>query len=137
MIGLKVNRGRVGWIDSRLAHRRKVALGPWGEWIALRWLLHQGWDVIARNWRTSRGEIDLIAFDSGTLVFIEVKTRRSTALLPPEEGVDDRKRDQLERLSIEFQSRLDHLPTAIRYDLIGIETEDLRNFTLRHHLGFM
>ncbi len=129
--------GQVGRIQSWLANRAGASLGVWGEWIALRWLLHQGWDVVARNWSTRRGELDLIAWDRDQLVFVEVKTRLEGGLSRPEDAVDDEKRDQIEALALSFLSRMEVGEVPIRFDLIAIETPDRRRFTLRHYLGFM
>jgi putative endonuclease len=54
-------------------HRR--VLGRYGEKIALEYLRAHGFTLLVRNYRTRRGEIDLIVFDGGTLVFVEVKTQ--------------------------------------------------------------
>jgi len=51
-------------------------LGRYGEWIALEHLQARGFTLLARNYRTRRGEIDLIAFDGYTLIFVEVKTQQ-------------------------------------------------------------
>lgn len=130
-------KGRVGWLQAWLARRRKTPLGAWGEWIALNWLLHLNWDVLARNWTTPRGELDLVARDRDCLVFVEVKTRLSGAISRPEDAVDDEKRDRLERLALGFLRRHELGETPIRFDLIAIETPDRRHFQLRHYLGFM
>jgi putative endonuclease len=55
-------------------HRR--ALGRYGEKLAREYLRARGFTLLARNYRTRRGEIDLIAFDGGTLVFVQVKTHQ-------------------------------------------------------------
>jgi putative endonuclease len=129
--------GQVGPIQSWLARRSRTSLGRWGEWVALKWLLYQGWDVVARNWNSRRGELDLIAWDQEQLVFVEVKTRLAGGLSRPENAVDDEKRDQLEALAISFLSRFEAGEVPIRFDLIAIETVDRRRFKLRHYLGFM
>lgn len=129
--------GQVGRIQSWLGRRSRTPLGRWGEWVALKWLLHQRWDVVARNWTTRRGELDLIAWDREQLVFVEVKTRLAGGLSRPENAMDDDKRDQIEALALSFLSRLELGEVSIRFDLIAIETVDRRRFQLRHYLGFM
>jgi putative endonuclease len=59
------------------------ALGRYGEKLALDHLGARGFTVLARNYRTRRGEIDLIAFDGRTLIFVEVKTHRLGRSQPP------------------------------------------------------
>jgi putative endonuclease len=62
-------------------HRR--ALGRYGEKLAVEHLLARGFSLLARNYRTRRGEIDLIAFDGRTLIFVEVKTHQLGRSQPP------------------------------------------------------
>jgi putative endonuclease len=70
-------------------------LGAWGEAEAARYLEGRGCEIVARNWRTVGGELDLIVRQGEVLVFVEVKTRRSTAFGLPEAGVSWRKRQHL------------------------------------------
>lgn len=105
--------------------------------MALRWALHLGWDVVARNWTSTRGELDLVAWDGPCLVFVEVKTRREGGLSRPEDAVDDGKREQIERLAMAFRRHFGVEESPIRFDLIAVETVDRRAFEIRHYLGFM
>lgn len=124
-----------GWARRGKARRppRGVRdVGRWGEWIALRHLRRLGWDLLARNWETSRGEIDLIAFDKEVLVFVEVKSRLTTRPAPPpEENISREKEARLEILGGQFMVR-NELNSAFRFDVIAIETPDLENYELRH-----
>ena len=70
-------------------------LGALGERLAAQLLTQKGMRILARNWRCSRGEIDIIARDRDTLVIVEVKTRRGRNAGTPEEGVDERKQAKL------------------------------------------
>ena len=108
-------------------------LGVWGEWMALRHLRRLGWDVVARNWTSRRGEIDLIAYDSDCLVFVEVKTRQLPTDLPAEESLDLEKGRRLEDLALEYLWRHEIDDASVRFDLIAIETPDLRLYRLKHH----
>jgi putative endonuclease len=58
-------------------------LGRYGEKLAVEHLLARGFSLLARNYRTRRGEIDLIAFDGRTLIFVEVKTHQLGRSQPP------------------------------------------------------
>jgi putative endonuclease len=109
---------------------RRRALGRLGEQIAARYLEGLRFSVLARNVRTRRGEIDLIAFDGATLVFAEVKTRRVGALLPghgpgqhPLAGLRARQRARLRGLAAawlrEQRGGRPHART-IRFDAIGV-----------------
>ena len=77
---LRVRAARGG--DGRPRDHRRT-LGRYGEKLAVEHLLARGFSLLARNYRTRRGEIDLIAFDGRTLIFVEVKTHQLGRLQPP------------------------------------------------------
>lgn len=110
-------------------------VGQWGEWVALRHVRRLDWDVVARNWRGHPGEVDLIAYDGPSLVFVEVKTRRLPTPLPPEDNVDRKKERKLEALAMEFLFRYEITDVPVRFDVIAIETHDLKRFRLRHYVS--
>ncbi len=130
------------WAGSLSLYRRSPApgsgqsLGNWGEWLALVHLRRLGWDIVARNWRTARGEIDLIAYDGPCLAFVEVKTRRLTSdhRRPPEQNFSVHKGRRMEKLAFLFLRRHSLLDTPFRLDLIAIETRHRKDFRLRHYL---
>lgn len=113
--------------------RNRRELGRWGEWVALRHVRKLGWDVVARNWRGYRGEVDLIAYDGPVLVFLEVKTRHVPAPIHPEAQVDARKEKRLDELAMEFLTRYEITDVPVRFDVIAIETKDQKDFELRHY----
>ena len=90
--------------------RRKTTGAP-GEAIGADYLRRQGYRIVATNWRCRRGEIDIIAQDSATLVFVEVRARSSARLGSPEESVTPAKQRQLVELA---QTYLLFLETAGR-----------------------
>jgi putative endonuclease len=67
------------------------ALGQWGETAALEYLVNKGYHIIGRNIRTVYGEIDLLAKEKNTLVFVEVKTRTTGEFGLPEEAITRQK----------------------------------------------
>ncbi len=73
----------------------KQILGAWGESQAAEFLTKNGLQIIAKNFRTSQGEIDLIAKEGDVLVFVEVKTRSNLKFGFPEEAVTDKKVEHL------------------------------------------
>ena len=135
---LITSRERLNCLWNWLARRQGLSLGSWGEWIAFRYLLKKRYDVIARNWRIGRGEVDLIAYSGPFLVIVEVKTRRKSPLdMIPELNLTEAKMAQLEYLAHAFVGRHEMVDVPVRFDLIAIETEDLREYELRHYKGFM
>jgi putative endonuclease len=94
--------------------------GRKGERIACRFLLRQGFDVLARRYRGRSGELDIIAFESEILVFVEVKTRRSRAFGEPWEFVDWQKQQKLRRTAEEFIGDNDLSQYSYRFDIVSV-----------------
>lgn len=80
-----------------MPHARRI-LGDAGERLAERALLARGWTVLERNARTRYGEIDLVCRDGEGIVFVEVKTRRSSSFVPAVEAVTAHKLYRVTRL---------------------------------------
>ncbi len=95
-------------------------IGRRGEDRAAQYLRRRGYRILARNWRCRLGEIDLIALDGDTLVFVEVKTRRGDVFGAPELAVTPRKQRQLTKAALSFimSRKLGHLPG--RFDVVAI-----------------
>ncbi len=103
--------------------QRRLKLGQAGEQIAADHLVHRGFQILERNYRTRWGELDIIATDGRTLVFCEVKTRVATREgRDPLESVDRRKQLRLRRLAGRWiAERRDHPRVAdLRFDAIGV-----------------
>ena len=98
-----------------------LKLGRRGEKCAARALRRQGYKIITRNYRTPLGEIDIIAQDGETLVFIEVKTRRKNDPIPPEASVNHKKQKHIHRVA-QIYLKEKNLPyeTNCRIDVISI-----------------
>jgi len=95
-------------------------LGRRGEDCAARYLRRKGLRIVARSVRLPQGEIDLVALDGQTVVFVEVKTRRDHRAGRPEDAVDDRKQQKLIRLAKAFLTRHDLFGHACRFDVVAI-----------------
>jgi len=98
----------------------RLTLGAWGEDRAADYLCQQGMKIIERNFRTPVGEIDIIAGNRKFLVFVEVKTRRSTAFGTPQEAVGARKQRQIIRTAHWYLQNNKNLRFQPRFDVIAI-----------------
>ncbi len=102
-------------------HRRVV--GKAGEEAAVRYLLQQGYHILERNYRCRFGEIDLIARDGRTLVFVEVKTRRSQRFGPASSAVTVHKQRHLIKASQVYIMQTGKASDLCRFDVVAIEME--------------
>ena len=100
--------------------RAKDALGRYGEDLAARHLIAEGYIVLARNWRCTAGEIDIVARDGDSLVVVEVKTRSSLGYGTPFEAVTERKLHRLERLGLQWMRDTGTRSRTMRVDVISI-----------------
>jgi putative endonuclease len=101
---------------------RHLLLGKIGERHAARFLSKAGFAIVARNYRTPLGEIDIVARDGETLAFIEVKTRSSRAFGLPQEAVDCRKQRQLIRAAQVFLKAHGEPAVPCRFDVVAVTT---------------
>lgn len=102
--------------------------GRKGERIACRFLLKHGFDILARRHRSRSGELDIIAFENDTLVFIEVKTRSSRQFGEPWEFVDWQKQQILRRAAEDFIADYNLDEYAYRFDIVSILGEEATLF---------
>ena len=97
--------------------------GKWGERLGEDYIKKCGYEIVERNVRSPFGEIDLIAEDQGTLVFIEIKTRLNDSFGFAEEAVDERKKNQLVRLASWYLTRFPKANPRIRFDVLAVQKE--------------
>tara|TARA_R110002111_G_scaffold260623_1_gene332120 strand:- start:21645 stop:22043 length:399 start_codon:yes stop_codon:yes gene_type:complete len=95
-------------------------LGDKGERAAIKFLKQQGYSILAKQYRTDLGEIDIIALDRETVVFVEVKTRQSDFKGLPFEAVTPQKQSQLTRLASSFLKNHQLLHSPARFDVVSI-----------------
>ena len=98
----------------------RITLGKQGEDLAVNHLLGKGFTIIVRNYRQKTGEIDIIARDREWLVFVEVKTRKSTRFGQPFEAVTRKKQAQISRVALDYMNRNKLLDQPARFDVISI-----------------
>lgn len=99
---------------------RRLQLGQRGEELASAHLQRLGYRIVSRNYRSRYGEIDLIAEESGVLVFIEVKTRQGDADEQPLEAITARKCKQISKLALLYVSERAAEEVAVRFDVVGV-----------------
>ncbi|MCH5310274.1 MAG: YraN family protein [Prevotella sp.] len=101
-------------------------LGAWGEALAAEYLQRKGYDIVARNHRYGHIDLDIIALCEDTIIFIEVKTRRSRIFGDPAEAVNPRKLQNL-RQAISHYLKQHRINQDIRFDIVtvvGIPNDD-------------
>jgi len=98
----------------------RQVLGAEGERAAEKLLRRHRYKILARNYRCAAGEVDLIALDGTTVVFIEVKTRTQDGFGSPLDAVDRRKQGQVARAAKYFLSEKHLLDRDARFDVVGV-----------------
>lgn len=97
--------------------------GRRGEDAAAAFVAALGWRIVARNFRCRSGEIDLVALDGDTIVFVEVRTRTGSGRGTPLESVDGRKQAQVGRVARYFLAGRGWFERAARFDVVGIRLD--------------
>jgi putative endonuclease len=98
----------------------RLLLGQKGEDIAVGFLERAGYKVLDRNFRCRNGEIDIIALDGKSIVFVEVKTRSKENFGPPKLAVNWRKQKQLIRVALTYLKQKRLMDRPARFDVVGI-----------------
>ncbi len=91
---------------------------------AVNHLLSLGWTVVTRRFKAGGGEIDIVALDGDTLVFVEVKFRQNFA---PEWSVDDRKTARIRAAAELYLHQTEQYEAQVRFDVIAIQGDELRH----------
>ena len=99
---------------------RRQNLGQSGEDIAAKFLSKNGYSILTRNYRCRHGEIDIIAKLRDTLVFIEVKTRTSTAYGSPAAAVTLKKQRQISKTALYYLTEHNLFDSPARFDVVSI-----------------
>jgi len=98
--------------------------GNQGELIAQNYLKKHGYNIIEKNFRSRFGEIDIIAKQNDTLVFVEVRTKKSRSFGIPEESITATKARHLMHTAYYYRQNHKKLPESWRIDFLAIELDD-------------
>ena len=101
-----------------------LSRGRTGEKAAERELRRRGLTILERNVRAGGGEIDIVALDEETIVFVEVKARSDASRVSPEEAVDRGKRQAVVRAARALLRRRGLLDRPRRYDVVGVHLDE-------------
>lgn len=108
--------GRTQSTEKMAAHNET---GKWGEDLAATYLRHKGYVIVERDWKSGHRDIDIVALDDDTMVFVEVKTRRNRIFGEPEGAVDYRKLNNL-RQAVNYYVKSRHVNCEIRFDVVTV-----------------
>jgi putative endonuclease len=109
-------------------------LGERGEDAAVRFLKRRGFRILGRRVETRQGEVDIIAVDGRTIVFVEVKTRESGDAGHPTEAIDERKQRRLTGAALAYLKAQGLLEYAARFDVVAVTWPNgARRPTIEHY----
>lgn len=116
------------------ANSSRAVRGQFGEDLAADYCQHTlGYQVIARNWRCQRDELDIICVDSGVLVFVEVRARAAHALVSGFHSVGAHKKKVLLRGCKAYINQLQNPPKHFRFDVIDVSISEDGEGDVRHY----
>ena len=101
---------------------RQQQFGQRSELLAVHYLKLQGYRILETNYRADAGEIDIIARDKKTIVFVEVKARSSGRFGSPKAAVTPAKQRKISMAALEYLKRTDQTGARARFDVVAIDT---------------
>ncbi|MFN0292867.1 YraN family protein [Pedobacter helvus] len=105
--------------------------GKAGEKAAVRFLEQKGYEILDENWTYGKSEVDIVALQSNTIIFIEVKTRSSVAFGMPQDFVSAAKQRQLELAASAYIEIMDY-QGEIRFDIVAVLVTKDKQFKINH-----
>ena len=119
-----------GWFAKRFPEK---SLGHRGEDAAAKFLKCRGFHILARSLDSPLGELDIVAVDGRTVVFVEVKTRRSDAAGSPSEAIDQSKEHRMTQAALAYLKSNRLLNYPARFDVVAITwPDDARKPAIEH-----
>jgi putative endonuclease len=116
----------------RKARAEHLRVGESGEKAACKLLKLKGCEILARNYKCNSGEIDIVARDGASLVFVEVKTRMKRTGLRPAAGLSFKQKNRIHRASLKYMRKIENPEIVHRYDLIEVVLTRWGVSELRH-----
>ncbi len=101
------------------------AKGTTGEAQAAEYLRQKGYVVLQQNWRSKLGELDIIASEKDTLVFVEVKSRKSSAFGTAAQAVNPRKQQKIIKTAMGYLKSRGIVDKDVRFDVVSITGEEV------------
>jgi putative endonuclease len=118
------------WVAKRFPEK---SLGDRGEDAAAKFLKRQGFHILARGLDSPLGELDIVAVDGRTVVFVEVKTRRTDDAGRPSEAIDQRKEQRMTQAALAYLKSNRLLNYSARFDVVAIMwPDDARKPAIEH-----
>jgi putative endonuclease len=114
------------------AKKSSYSIGKSGEEAAIDYLRKKKYKIIERGFRLLRGEIDIIAYDQKTLVFVEVKTRKSRDFGYPEESVTRSKQQQIRKIAQGFLAKKNMKDVECRFDVLSLFFTEKEGYKVDH-----
>ena len=105
---------------------KRQETGNLGEKLAAGFLQKRGYRILQTNYRCPEGEVDIVAQQKDCLVFVEVRTKRSSEFGSPEESITPAKMQKMRRVGAHYRQAHDDIPASWRIDVVAVEL-DRRN----------
>ena len=118
---------KIGWLNRLLGNR--------GERLAAKFLKHHGMKILARQVRNRYGEIDLIALDGETVVFVEVKSRSTHRAGHPAEAVTTGKQRQLTKTALAWLKHHRFMDRRCRFDVVAVTLRTKDDPVIEHYVN--
>ena len=115
--------------------RAKDAVGAYGERVAVQYLIDHGMVLLDRNWRCRSGELDAVLREGDTVVFAEIKTRRSGRFGTPAEAVVPAKVRRLRHLAALWLAQSRWRPSVVRFDVVSVLARRTGSAAVEHLRG--
>ena len=113
----------------------RAELGRAGEKSAVRFLRRKRYRIVARNYRCPMGEIDIVALDGATIVFVEVKTRSDREYADPQDAVNAAKQRRLVRAAKVFLQHTRSQGRACRFDIVAVTLDGQKAYEIEHFVN--